>query len=73
MSLGKRDCGVGTGAAWCGQGAEHTWPRGCAHVAKRVYIHGQEGVYTWLAGLVRQVYSGPSQPVVRTFSVMIIS
>ena len=49
------------------------WPRGCAHVAKRVCTRGQEGVYTWLAGLVRRVYSGPSQPVVRTFSVMIIS
>ena len=55
------------------------WPRGCArlgmrhaYVAKSVYTHGQEGVHRWLAGLVRRVYSGPSQPVVRTFSVMII-
>ena len=43
-----------------------------AYVAKSVYTHGQEGVHRWLAGLVRRVSSGPSQPVVRTFSVMII-
>ena len=49
-----------------GQECVHMWPGGCAHMAKR-------GVHTWLAGLVRRVYSGRSQPVVRTFSVMLIS
>ena len=25
VSLRKRDCGVRTGAAWCGQGGVHVW------------------------------------------------
>lgn len=66
--------GVAKGVCTCGCEVHtwvrlvHMWPGGYAHMVKRMYTHGQEGVHTWPAGLVRQVYSGYSQPVVKTFS-----
>lgn len=68
MESGLRLPGVARGVCTCGQERVHMWPGGYAHMVKRVYTCGQEGVHTWPAGLVRRVYSGRSQPVVKTFS-----
>ena len=64
--MGATCAHVAKSVCTCGQEGVHTWSRKCIHMAKR-------GVHTWPAGLVRRVYSGRSQPVVRTFSVMLIS